>query len=190
MFFRLHHTYLGGLLTLCLCDWLFQVKFAGKILTRTCMLAPRWSARVRTPTHETSSTRWRATNSVWTEPCPTRDMTSMYQKLPIGALTQTQFFFVLMWQRRLCVCMLSIFYLSVWLIGIGLIRSLGNSLYCRLPDETGKCRADSQRPLSALFTTQTRGYACWLFCLLNGSGDKKELWHGSRLIPLLEELIF
>lgn len=59
----------------CVC---VQVRCAGRTLTRTCMLEQRWSDRVRTRTPGTSSTRWRATNCEWTEPCRTRDMTSMY----------------------------------------------------------------------------------------------------------------
>lgn len=55
-----------------------QVRCAGRILTRICMLEPRWSGQVKTPTPETSSTKWKATNSEWTELYQTRDMISTY----------------------------------------------------------------------------------------------------------------
>ena len=60
----------------CVCVF-FQVRCAGRISTRICTLEPQLSDRVRIRTPGTNSTRWRATNCEWTEPCLTQDMTSM-----------------------------------------------------------------------------------------------------------------
>lgn len=54
----------------------FQGRCAGGTSTRTRTSRGRWSARGRTPTPATSSTRWRATSCAWTGPCRTRGTTS------------------------------------------------------------------------------------------------------------------
>lgn len=53
-----------------------QAKWGGRTLTRTSMWERQWCGRGRTPTPETSSTKWRATSFAWTTECPTPDMTS------------------------------------------------------------------------------------------------------------------
>lgn len=96
-----------------------QVRCAGRILTRICMLEPRWSDLVRIRTPGTSSTRWRVTNSGWTEPCLTRDTTSMYFYYCTKRLGRQLILFlvvacvmaVIVWVHAFLCCQ------SIWLIG-------------------------------------------------------------------------